>query len=216
MYKVKICGIKESRHLDAAVRYGASYVGFVFFEKSRRNLSLRSASLITRMVPNSVCKVALMVDPTDEHIKKVLENASIDMIQLHGNETRERIEEVKRLSRLPIMKAIGISLKEDLMQVKRFERVVDKILLDAKPPKNSLVPGGLGKPFDWNILSGFQCKIPWLLAGGLSVDNVKTAIKKTGAYEFDVSSGVEDKFGVKSERKIADFLNMFEGGLIAK
>ena len=132
------------------------------------------------------------------------------MIQLHGNETVERVDRIKSISKLPVMKAIGIKTKADLALVNQYEVVADQILLDAKPPANALSPGGLGQSFDWDILSNFKTKKPWLLAGGLNAQNVKSAIKKTGATEFDVSSGVEDRFGVKSERKIFEFLNILK------
>lgn len=216
MYKVKICGIKEVKHLDAAITNGAAYVGFVFFERSSRNISIELAQELANMVPKHVYSVALMVDPSDAFIDSVLGKVSIDMIQLHGKETSERVKYVNNLTKLPIMKAFGVRIKEDLDVIKNYEEVADRILIDAKPPKNSKVPGGRGKSFNWDILSGFQCKKPWLLAGGLNAKNVALAIKLTGASQFDVSSGVEDKFGVKSERKIYDFLNTLKGELGAK
>lgn len=207
MYKVKICGILEDRHIFAAAQSGASYVGFVFFEKSRRNVSIPTAQRLANDTPNGIVRVALLVNPSNICINRVLENVSIDMIQLHGNETVERVNEIKGVSKLPVMKAIGIKTKADLALINQYEVVADQILLDAKPPVNALSPGGLGQSFDWNILSNFEPKKPWLLAGGLNAQNVKSAINKTGASEFDVSSGVEDRLGVKSERKIFEFLN---------
>ena len=211
MYKVKICGILEAQHLEAALKSGAAYVGFVFFENSRRNLAIKTAKELAKKVPKDVVKVALMVNPSDMFLERILENVSIDMLQLHGEETIRRVHKIKRLSNLKIMKAIGVSNKEDLALVNEYSTVADQILLDAKPPKGSKAPGGLGKSFDWDILSEFQCKKPWLLAGGLTAKNVYTAIKKTGACQLDVSSGVEDKFGIKSEKKISEFLNVVRG-----
>ena len=211
MYKVKICGIRETQHLHAAVKSGASYIGFVFFENSRRNVTIETAQKLASQVPKEVLRVALMVNPSDEFIHRILESVSIDMLQLHGHETSERVRTIKRLSNLPIMKAIGIGKKEDLALVKKYEIVADQILLDAKSPIDARVPGGLGKSFDWNILSKFRCKKPWLLAGGLTIENLSMAIEKTGANQFDVSSGVEDKFGIKSVKKICQFLNTVKG-----
>tara|TARA_A100001011_G_C13923943_1_gene680310 strand:+ start:36 stop:683 length:648 start_codon:yes stop_codon:yes gene_type:complete len=213
MFKVKICGIREVRHLRAAVKSGASYVGFVFFEKSRRNVSIETAQRLARKVPKGVLKVALMVDPTDEFAFNILNHVPIDMLQLHGNETIDRVQRLKNISNLPIMKALGVNTKSDLAAIKKYEMVSDQILIDAKPPVESKVPGGLGKTFDWNILSEFQSKKPWLLAGGLTSKNVKIAIEKTGARQFDVSSGVEDECGVKSEEKIFEFINTLKGEL---
>ena len=186
---------------------GASYVGFVFFENSRRNVPISIAKKLLVDVPKEVTRVALMVNPTDKFICQTLESVSVDMLQLHGTETIDRVVSIRRLSNLPIMKAIGISTKDDLALVNKYEMVADQILLDAKPPAEAKVPGGLGKRFDWDILSGFKCSKPWLLAGGLTAKNVNLAIKKTGATQFDVSSGVENKFGIKSNKKMFEFLN---------
>ena len=152
-----------------------------------------------------------MVNPTDTFICQVLERVSVDMLQLHGNESVDRVESIKRLTGLPIIKALGIRNKDDLGLINKYEIVADQILLDAKPPVDAKAPGGLGKSFDWDILACFQFKNPWLLAGGLTAKNVKIAQKKTGAIQFDVSSGVEDKFGRKSKKKIFEFLNELKG-----
>ena len=207
MYKVKICGICEAQHLHAAVESGASYVGFVFFEKSRRNISIATAQLLANQVPKGIVRVALLVNPRDQFIRDVLKNVPIDMLQLHGQETTERVKYIKKMTNLPVMKAIGVATKKDLVLVNKYERVADQILLDAKPAAEAKVPGGLGKSFDWDILSDFFCKKPWLLAGGLTSENIKMAIKKTRASQFDVSSGVEDQFGTKSKKKIFEFIN---------
>ena len=211
MYKVKICGICEAQHLHAAVESGASYIGFVFFEKSRRNISIETAQLLANQVPKGIVRVALLVNPRDQFIRDVLKNVPIDMLQLHGQETIERVKNIKKMTNLPVMKAIGVATKKDLVLVNKYERVADQILLDAKPPAEAKVPGGLGKSFDWDILSDFFCKKPWLLAGGLTSENIKMAIKKTRASQFDVSSGVEDQFGTKSKKKIFEFLNTLKG-----
>ena len=211
MYKIKICGIQRLEHLQAAIEGGASYVGFVLFEDSRRNVSIEIAKKLADNVPSTVTSVALMVNPTDTFICQVLKRVSFDMLQLHGHESIDRVESIKRMTGLPIMKALGIRRKDDLELINKYEVVADQILLDAKPPLDSKVPGGLGKSFDWDILDSFQFKNPWLLAGGLTAKNVKIAQKKTGATQFDVSSGVEDEFGRKSKKKIFEFLNEVKG-----
>ena len=206
MFKVKICGITELQHLEAAVENGASYVGFVFFEKSRRNVSNLLAQKLANRTPCEVIRVALMVDPSDAFITRVLDTVSIDMLQLHGHETSERVLKIKAMTNMPVIKAIGVSDRKDLEIIRKYEMVADKILLDAKPPLNAGVPGGRGYQFDWSIINGYEFKKPWLLAGGLNQYNVKKAIVQTGATEVDVSSGVEDEFGIKSETKILEFL----------
>ena len=211
MLKVKICGICDLRNLEAAVESGASYVGFVFFEKSRRAISVEIAKRLANETPKDVVRVALMVDPSDAFIARVLDTVSIDMLQLHGQETAERVRYIKAMTNISVMKAIGISDQKDLATIKEYEMVADQILLDAKPPLNVNVPGGLGRQFDWSIINGFEFKKPWLLAGGLNSKNVIKAIKQTGATEVDVSSGVEDEFGNKSAIKILEFLNTLKG-----
>ena len=211
MVKVKICGIRESKHLRAAVESGASYVGFVLFAKSRRNISTQIARKLANETPSGVVRVALLVDPSDELILNILDNVSIDMFQLHGHESAERVLNIKTMTSVPVMKAVGIGDKSDLAIVKEYENVADQLLLDAKPPASSAVPGGLGRPFDWSLINGFEFKKPWLLAGGLNSKNVKKAVGQTGATEVDVSSGVEDEFGTKSETKIFELLNTLKG-----
>ena len=210
MFKVKICGIRETHHLIAAVESGASYLGFVFFDKSRRNVSIEVAQKLAKATPRDVVRVALMVNPDDALISRVLDTVPIDMLQLHGHESVERVSNIKAINGVPVMKAIGVGNKNDLAIIKEYELVADQILLDAKPSLTSDVPGGLGRPFDWSIINGFAFKKPWLLAGGLNSKNVKKAIKQTGATEFDVSSGVEDEFGTKSEKKILEFINILK------
>ena len=119
MYKVKICGISEAQHLNAAVESGASYVGFVFFEKSRRNISIETAQLLANQVPKGVVRVALLVNPRITFIRNVLKNVPIDMLQLHGQETIERVKNIKKITNLPVMKAIGVATKKDLVLVDR-------------------------------------------------------------------------------------------------
>ena len=211
MLKVKICGISQSRHLKVAVEFGAAYVGFVFFNKSPRNLTLEKAHSLSLETPPGICKVALLVNPDDIFIDNLLNRIPIDMLQLHGSESPERVAMIKSKSRLPVMKAIGVSSESDLIQVKAYADVADQILLDAKPPSGSTVPGGNGRSFDWRILTGFSCAKPWFLAGGLNAENVNQALNLSGATQLDVSSGVEDKFGNKSETKISEFLSILKG-----
>ena len=213
MYKVKICGIREERHIQAAIESGAAYIGLVFFQKSIRNVSIESAQALASNVPARVKTVALVVNPCDEVILKILQNVQIDMFQLHGNETVERVQQIKDISRLPVIKAIGVSSKKDLHKVRIYETVADLILLDGKPPSDAPVPGGLGKSFNWRILSEFKFRKPWLLAGGLNEENVRLAAHKTNATQFDVSSGVEDNTGRKSEKKIFRFIEALKGNL---
>jgi len=209
--RVKICGLTTLGTLSAAVASGASYVGFVFFEKSPRHLRIKQASIMAKSVPTGICKTALVVDPTDQELDTLLGAVPIDMIQLHGHETAERVSEVKQRFGLPVMKAVGISDETDLNQLNEFSRVSDQILVDAKPPKDANIPGGNGLAFDWRLIAGRRWPTPWMLAGGLTNKNVAEAARLTGARQFDVSSGVETLTGVKDIQLISDFIQATNG-----
>ena len=209
--RVKICGLTTLGTLSAAVASGASYVGFVFFEKSPRHLTIKQASIMAESVPMGICKTALVVDPTDQELDTLLGAVPIDMIQLHGHETAERVSEVKQRFGLPVMKAVGISDETDLNQLNEYSRVSDQILVDAKPPKDANIPGGNGLAFDWRLIAGRRWPTPWMLAGGLTNKNVAEAARLTGARQFDVSSGVETLTGVKDIQLISDFIQATNG-----
>lgn len=130
----------------------------------------------------------------------------IDMIQLQGTETPQRVSEVKELTRLPVMKAIGVSEPEDLDIIDSYAAVADQLLIDAKPPKGSILPGGNGLAFDWGLMTGKTWDVPWMLAGGLNPENVTEAIETTGTAQIDVSSGVERGPGDKDPDKITRFI----------
>lgn len=211
MVRVKICGITQLEDLSTAAESGAAYVGFVFHKNSPRNISLKEAEEIAYESPNGICKVALVVNPSDVELENILNKVPIDMIQLHGQESPERVYEIKRLTKLPLMKAIGVRSIQDLKFISDYSSVSDQLLIDSKPSKNSGLPGGNGTVFDWNILKGFKWLKPWMLAGGLNSVNVMSAIKITGAEQIDVSSGVESNVGEKSKKKIKTFLETVNG-----
>ncbi|MBV1897063.1 MAG: phosphoribosylanthranilate isomerase [Rhodobacteraceae bacterium] len=204
--QVKICGIKDNATLEAAVAAGARYVGFVFFPKSPRNLSVQSAAELAALVPAGICKVALSVNADTAFLDQLTEAVPLDMLQLHGTESPARVAEVKARYGLPVMKAVGIADEGDLAALDDYMRVADQILVDAKAPKTAKLPGGNGLAFDWRLIAGRRWTVPWMLAGGLTADNVSEAIRLTGATQVDVSSGVESARGVKDAGMIADFL----------
>ncbi|MEM7243307.1 MAG: phosphoribosylanthranilate isomerase [Pseudomonadota bacterium] len=204
--RVKICGLKTPELVDAAVAAGADYLGFVFFEKSPRNISFDQAADLVGRVPAGVCKTALVVDPSDAMLDDMSKTVAIDMIQLHGSETPARVSEIKSRLGLPVMKAVGIADAHDLPKISDYSAVADQLLIDAKPPKDGELPGGNGLTFDWRLLSGRRWAVPWMLAGGLTPTNVGEAAKLTGAVQVDVSSGVETAPGEKSAELIEAFL----------
>ncbi|MCB1337360.1 MAG: phosphoribosylanthranilate isomerase [Maritimibacter sp.] len=204
--QVKICGLSTPEQMRWAVEAGAGYVGLVFFAKSPRNVSLATARALAVEVPPGVAKVALVVDADDATLDAILTEVPVDMLQLHGAESPERVAEIRTRSGLPVMKAVGISGPEDIARLDVYSAVADQILVDAKPPKGAEVPGGMGVPFDWTLLTGYHFSRPWMLAGGLTPRNVALAARLTGARQVDVSSGVESAPGVKDEALIRAFM----------
>ncbi|MGJ8621401.1 MAG: phosphoribosylanthranilate isomerase [Yoonia sp.] len=203
--RVKICGLRDTAALNAAIEAGAAYVGLVFFPKSPRNVTLEEAAQIAQAVPVGVAKVALVVDADDDFLDALTAQVPVDMLQLHGHETPERVTEIRTRYGLPVMKAVGVADASDLPALDDYSRVADQILVDAKPPKDATLPGGNGLSFDWRLIAGRRWPVPWMLAGGLTPDNVAEAIALTGAQQVDVSSGVESAAGVKDAAKIAAF-----------
>ncbi|MEO9819751.1 MAG: phosphoribosylanthranilate isomerase [Paracoccaceae bacterium] len=203
---VKICGIKELAHLDVLAKAGARYVGFVFFEKSPRFVSLDAARSLSLATPTGIAKVALVVNADDAQLDTLTSTVPLDMLQLHGTETPERVAEIKARYGLPVMKAVGVADADDVAALDRYAKVADQLLVDAKPPKHSELPGGNGLAFDWKLIAGRRWSVPWMLAGGLVPDNVGQAIKLTGARQIDVSTGVETAPGEKDPNLIKAFI----------
>lgn len=204
--RVKICGLTTPETLAAAVTAGAAYVGFVFFPKSPRHLKLEAARDLAFEVPPGVAKVALTVNADDALLDRVTGAVPLDMVQLHGAETPERVTEVRARYGLPVMKAVGIAGAEDLEWLDRYAEVADQLLVDAKPPRGGVLPGGNGLAFDWRLIANRRWPVPWMLAGGLTPENVAEAIALTGARQVDVSSGVESAPGVKDAALIRRFV----------
>lgn len=205
--RAKICGLSTPESVAVATEAGASYVGFVFFPKSPRCVEVEIARDLAIEVPVGVAKVALVVDADDALLDQITNVVPLDMLQLHGNETPERVSEIRARYGLPVMKAVGVSDAADLSALEEYERVADQILVDAKPPKDAVLPGGNGLAFDWHLIANRRWSVPWMLAGGLTSENVGEAVALTGARQVDVSSGVEETPGVKDVDKIKAFLN---------
>ena len=202
---VKICGLRDAATLETAIAAGARYVGFVFFPKSPRHLELSQAAGLAALVPPGVAKTALVVDADDAMLDSLLETVPIDILQLHGAEAPERVAAIRARTGLPVMKAVGVADAGDLAALDTYAQVADQLLVDAKPPKGADLPGGNGLSFDWRLIAGRRWSVPWMLAGGLTPDNVAEAIRLTGARQVDVSSGVESAPGVKDSALIHAF-----------
>ncbi|WP_223428416.1 phosphoribosylanthranilate isomerase [Tateyamaria pelophila] len=212
---VKICGLSRPEHVSAAAEAGAAYVGFVFFEKSPRNISFDAARALALQAPVGLAKVALVVNADDASLDALTQTVPLDVLQLHGTETPERVAQVKNRYGLPVMKAVGVADANDLMALDTYARVADQILVDAKPPKGADLPGGNGLAFDWRLIAGRRWSTPWMLAGGLAPDNVAEAIRLTGARQVDVSSGVESAPGQKDTDLIRSFVMAAKAGVPA-
>ena len=204
--RVKICGLRTPADVTAVARAGAAYAGFVFFAKSPRNVTLPEARLAALAAPPGLAKVALTVDADDATLDAIVEAVPLDLLQLHGHESPDRVAQVRARYRLPVMKAIGLADESDLPAIFAFSTVADQILIDAKPPRGADLPGGNGLAFDWRLLAGRRWLRPWMLAGGLTAENVAEAVRLTGARQVDVSSGVESAPGVKDAARIAAFV----------
>lgn len=203
---VKICGLANVDDVRACADAGANYMGLVFFEKSPRNITIPAARELALAAPLGLAKVALVVNPSDAELDAITGTVPLDMLQLHGRETPERVTEVKARYGLPVMKAVGIADGDDLPKLESYFGVADQILVDAKPPKGEELPGGNGLSFDWRLIAGRRWPCPWMLAGGLTPENVAEAVKMTGAKQVDVSSGVEDAPGQKNAELIQKFV----------
>jgi len=203
---IKFCGLSRPQDISAAASAGARYVGFVFFPKSPRNLTLDAARALALSTPVGIAKVALTVDADDAALDALTAAVPLDMLQLHGQETPDRVAAVRARYGLPVMKAVGIANAADLARIAEYEAVADQLLIDAKPPEGADLPGGNGLAFDWRLLAGrkYWTK-PWMLAGGLTPATVAEAVRLTGARQVDVSSGVESAPGVKDAARMADF-----------
>ena len=204
--RVKICGLKTPADVAAVAASGAAYAGFVFFAKSPRNLTIPAARELALAAPLGLAKVALVVDAEDAFLDAITEAMPLDMLQLHGHESPDRVAEVRARYGLPVMKAVGVADEGDLAAVFDYSLVADQILVDAKPPKNADLPGGNGLSFDWRLVAQRRWLRPWMLAGGLTPDNVAEAIRLTNARQVDVSSGVEAAPGVKDAGRITAFV----------
>jgi phosphoribosylanthranilate isomerase len=205
--EAKICGLRSAEAVVAAVKGGATSLGFVFFDRSPRNISVMDVRNLTAGIPPKICKVGLVVDAGDEFLSEISAGGFLDMLQLHGQETPARVAEIRERFGLPVMKAIAVEEVKDLETAREYEDVVDRLMFDAKPPKGATRPGGNAVTFDWKLLQGITWKKPWVLAGGLTPENVIAAVRTSGADAVDVSSGVEDAPGTKSIAKIGAFLS---------
>src|SRR5579872_1006379 len=203
---VKICGLSTRETLDVALEAGADMVGFVFFPPSPRHLSLDAARDLGRLAGRRAAKVALTVDAHDATLANIVEALQPDWLQLHGSESVARLRDIKQKFALPVMEAMAVATPADLATLPGYAAVADRILFDARAPKEATRPGGLGAVFDWHVLENLDLNIPYMVSGGLNAGNVAEAVRVTGAGGVDVSSGVERAPGVKDLEMIRTFI----------
>jgi phosphoribosylanthranilate isomerase len=206
--EAKICGINSAAAMEAAVAGGAAFVGLVFYPPSPRAVTADEAAALAHLAPARVVTVGLFVDASDDEIAARLAAVPLDLLQLHGDEAPARVAALRARFGRPVMKAVAIAGPEDVAGAAAYAGVADRLLFDAKPPKvmKDALPGGNALSFDWRLLAGRRWPVPWMLSGGLDTDNVAEAVAISGAAAVDVSSGVEDRPGLKSPAKIARFL----------
>lgn len=203
---IKICGLSTPETMDAALDAGADMIGLNFHPRSPRYVSPERAVELARMSRGRAQIVALIVDWEEARALEMAEMLKPDWLQLHGAEAPEAVARLAKASGRPVMKALGISDAADLLAVERYAGQADRILLDAKPPKDAAYPGGHGRPFDWTLLAGLDPARSFMLSGGLDPANVSEAIAVTRPAGIDVSSGVESAPGVKDPARIAEFV----------
>ena len=202
MTMIKICGIKTPEAMDAAIAAGATHVGLVHFEPSPRHISLPDASKLRAAARGKAKLVLLLVNAEIDATSRAIETIQPDVVQFHGNETPEWTALVREQLGLEVWKALGVRDAPTLEKSRRYAGKVDRLLFDA-PAKE--LPGGNGTRFDWSLLTEFEHRTPWGLAGGLTPENVADAIRQTGTELVDTSSGVESAPGVKNLDKIKAF-----------
>ena len=209
---IKICGLKTPDAVDVALEAGADMVGFVFFPASPRHVGYEAVRLLAARVRGRAKKVALSVDASDEQLAAIIDALKPDLLQLHGQEAPERVTVVRTRFGLPVMKALPIAQKADLSPIRLYDELADRLIFDARAPRDATRPGGLGKSFDWRLLENLKVGVPFMLSGGLDADNVAEALRITRAGGVDVSSGVERAPGEKDPDKIRAFVRSARAG----
>ncbi len=209
--RIKMCGLTRLQDVAAAADAGAAYIGLNFFARSPRYLEIEPAREIALAVPEGIAKVALTVDADDTALDTLMARVPLDMLQLHGSESPARVAEVKARYGLPVMKVVGIADAADLALLDIYGRIADQLLVDAKPPKDADRPGGNAVAFDWRLIAGRRWPVPWMLAGGLTPQNVAEAVQATGARQVDVASGIESAPGIKDADLMRAFVRTAQG-----
>ena len=202
---IKICGLKTEEAVDRAVALGATHIGFIFFAKSPRHIEPADAGRLADRVRGKVKIVSVSVDADNDNLDELIDLIRPDILQLHGKETPDRVLGIKAVTGLPVWKALSIADADDLRRIEAYDGIANRFLLDAKPPKNSELPGGNGVSFDWRLLSGLDGSVDYMLSGGLNKNNIGEALRIARPTGIDTSSGVESSPGVKDLKMMDEF-----------
>ena len=202
---IKICGLKTEEAVDRAVALGATHIGFIFFAKSPRHMEPADAGRLADRVRSKVKIVSVSVDACNDDLDEIVDQIRPDILQLHGRETPDRVLTIKAVTSLPVWKALSIADADDLRRIEPYDGIANRFLLDAKPPKNSELPGGNGVSFDWRLLGGLDPSVDYMLSGGLNKDNIGEALRVARPTGVDTSSGVESSPGVKDLEMMDEF-----------
>ncbi len=209
-FDIKICGLKTEAAIEAAIDSGATQCGFIFFAKSPRHVEISQAATLRQAIAGRAALVAVTVDAEDGYLDEIVGAVKPDLLQLHGSETPGRVAEIKARYGLAVMKAFAIREAGDLNKIAPYRGIADRLLFDAKPPKDSDVPGGHGVAFDWQVLESLDPDLEYMLSGGINAANVAEALARTRPAGLDISSGVESAPGVKDTALIAAFFKALE------
>ena len=207
--KIKICGIKDISTLDCCIKNKVDFYGLIFYSKSPRNIKFEKALELVNYSQNKpICSVGVFVNEPINQMKQILNKLKVNYIQLHGQENSDYIAEIKKNHSIKIIKNIPIKSSKDFLNIKNYYNA-DILLFDYKPSQNEL-PGGNAKTFSWNLISNINVDKPWFLSGGINIHNINEIKNYSIPYGIDISSGVEDKLGIKSNYKITSLVKLYE------
>jgi len=203
---VKICGLTRPEDIEAAIKHGASFLGFIVEAKSARRLTVSQAAALAAPAKGIIPRVAVIVNADEDLLSDIMHTMEPDFVQFHGNEPVQHIISIMRRFGVRTIKAVPIATASDMKTAEQYAGMCDFILYDAKPPEGEKVRGGHGLSFNWHILTAAPLPKVWALAGGLTAGNARGAIARTNAPILDVSSGVESAPGIKDAIKIKAFM----------
>ena len=207
--KIKICGIKDIKTLDCCIENKVDFFGLIFYKKSPRNININDAlNLIYHSKNKKIKSVGVFVNEPIHQLNQLLKKLKIDYIQLHGEEGNEYISEIKKFNSVKVIKHIPIQDSSDLLIINKYPNA-DMFLFDYKPKENEL-PGGNSKKFSWGLIKNIEINKPWFISGGINISNINKINNFTIPYGIDISSGVEEEIGIKSNNKITSLVTFYE------